>query len=59
MRKKHNGATAHILGRKISYNEFNAAKNQIKVMYERNHTKFSRLDNNREIDKRHVASLVV
>ena len=58
MSKKNNGGLTTILGRKI---DFKNVKNQVavKVLYEKNHSKFTLLDDNRDIDKTHVALLVV
>jgi len=48
-----------ILGKKIDYKNFAASKQITKVLYERNHTKFTLFDNNREINEAHVADLIV
>ncbi len=55
---KSNGNLTTILGRRI---DFSNQKNQgvIKVMYETNLSKFSKLDDNRDIDKKHVAMLAI
>lgn len=55
---KPNGNLTTILGRRI---DFSNQKNQgvIKVMYETNLSKFSKLDDNRDIDKKHVAMLAI
>ena len=46
-----------ILGRKLDFNALKAS-GVVKVLYEKNHTKFTLLDNNRDIDIRHVAALM-
>ena len=57
MSKKNNGALSTILGRKLDFNALKAS-GVVKVLYEKNHTKFTLLDNNRDIDIRHVAALM-
>jgi len=55
MSKKTNGNLTTILGRKTSYANYKA----VKVLLEKNLTKFNLLDDNRDIDDKHVAMLVV
>ena len=59
MNKKSNGNLTTILGRKIDFSEYKTSQGVIKVMYEKNLSKFSLLDDNRDIDKKHVAMLVI
>ena len=54
---KTNGALNTILGRKLDFNALKAS-GVVKVLYEKNHTKFTLLDNNRDIDIKHVATLM-
>jgi len=56
--KKLNGGTTTILGRKISFNDYKASQGVVKVLYENNHSKFTLLDDNRDIRPRHVESLM-
>jgi disulfide oxidoreductase YuzD len=58
MKTKTNGAMHTILGKKISYQNFNASKQITRVLYEKNYTKFTLFDNNREINETHVADLI-
>jgi len=55
MSKKTNGNLTTILGRKSSYANYKA----VKVLLEKNLTKFNLLDDNRDIDDKHVAMLVI
>ena len=55
MSKKTNGNLTTILGRKTDYANYKA----VKVLLEKNLSKFSLLDDNRNIDDKHVAMLVV
>ena len=57
MKKKNNGALNTILGRTVDFDALKAS-GVVKVLYEKNHTKFTLLDNNRDIDVRHVAALM-
>jgi len=52
---KSNGNLTTLLGRRTSYANYK----EIKVLLEKNLTKFSLLDDNRDIDKKHVAMLVI
>ena len=58
MKAKTNGVMHTILGRKINYKNFAASKQITKVLYEKNYTKFTLFDNNREINDAHVANLI-
>ena len=58
MKTKTNGVMHTILGKKISYQNFNASKQITKVLYEKNYTKFTLFDNNREINETHVEKLI-
>ena len=55
MSKKLNGNLTSVLGRKTSYADYKA----VKVLLEKNLTKFTLLDDNRDIDKKHVAMLAI
>ena len=55
MSKKTNGNLTTILGQKTNYDDYKA----VKVLLEKNLTKFSLLDDNRDIDKKHVAMLAI
>ena len=57
MKTKTNGVMHTILGKKISYQNFNASKQITKVLYEKNYTKFTLLDDNRDINDVHVEAL--
>ena len=59
MKSKTNGAMNTILGRKLDFKNFNASKQIAKVLYEKNYTKFTLFDNNRDINDTHVAELIV
>jgi len=59
MRTKANGAVNTILGKKIDYKNFSASKQITKVMYEKNYSKFTLFDNNRDINDTHVEELIV
>ena len=58
MKKNTNGAMHTILGKKIDYKNFAASKQITKVLYEKNYTKFTLFDNNREINETHVEELI-
>jgi disulfide oxidoreductase YuzD len=58
MKTKANGVMHTILGKKIDYKNFNASKQITKVLYEKNYTKFTLFDNNREINETHVEELI-
>jgi len=58
MKPKTNGVMHTILGKKIDYKNFNASKQITKVLYEKNYTKFTLFDNNREINETHVEKLI-
>ena len=47
-----------ILGKKFDYKNFAASKQITKVMYEKNYTKFTLFDNNRDINETHVEELI-
>ena len=47
-----------ILGKRLDYKNFNANKQVAKVLYERNYTKFTLFDNNRDINESHVEELI-
>ena len=58
MKNRTNGAMNTILGRRLDYKNFNASKQVAKVLYERNYTKFTLFDNNRDINESHVEELI-
>ena len=58
MKTKTNGAMHTILGRKVNFNDYSSSKYITKVMYEKNYTKFTLFDNNREINETHVEELI-
>ena len=58
MISKKNGALHTVLGKRIDYNSFNACRQITKVMYEKNYTKFTLFDNNRNINETHVEELI-
>ncbi len=58
MKIKTNGAMHTILGKKIDYKNFVASKQITKVMYEKNYSKFTLFDNNRDINETHVEELI-
>ena len=58
MRTKANGAMHMILGKKINYGNFDASKQITKVLYEKNYTKFTLFDNNRDINQTNVEELI-
>jgi len=58
MKSKTNGAMNTILGRKLDFKNFNASKQIAKVLYEKNYTKFTFLEDNRDIDAKKVDRLV-
>ena len=47
-----------VLGKRIDYSSFNASRQITKVMYEKNYTKFTLFDNNRDINETHVENLI-
>ena len=59
MKTKTNGAMHTILGKKIDYKNFAASKQITRVLYEKNYTKFTLFDNNRDINETHVEELIV
>ena len=58
MKTKTNGAMHTILGKKFDYKNFAASKQITKVLYEKNYTKFTLFDNNRDINETHVEELI-
>ena len=58
MINKKNGAMHTVLGKRIDYSSFNASRQITKVMYEKNYTKFTLFDNNRDINETHVENLI-
>ena len=58
MKIKTNGAMHTILGKKIDYKNFVASKQITKVMYEKNYSKFTLFDNNRDINETHLEELI-
>ncbi len=54
MTKKRNGAMTSILGIKVKYGDFKSSRGITKVLYEKNYTKFTLLDDNRDINDVHV-----
>ena len=48
-----------ILGKKIDYKNFAASKQITRVLYEKNYTKFTLFDNNRDVNETHVEELIV
>jgi len=58
MKTKTNGVMHTILGKKIDYKNFAASKQITKVMYEKNYTKFTLFDNNRDVNETHVEELI-
>ena len=58
MKNRTNGAMNTILGKRLDYKNFNASKQVAKVLYERNYTKFTLFDNNRDINESHVEELI-
>jgi len=59
MSKKTNGNMTTILGRKVDFSDPLYGKHVVKVHLEKNLSKFSFLDDNRSIDKKHVAMLTI
>ena len=59
MKTRTNGAMHTVLGKKIDYKSFNASRQITKVMYEKNYSKFTLFDNNRDINETHVENLMV
>ena len=57
MTKKRNGAMTSILGVKVKYGDFKSSRGITKVLYEKNYTKFTLLDDNRDINDVHVEAL--
>ena len=47
-----------VLGKRIDYKSFNASRQITKVMYEKNYSKFTLFDNNRDINEPHVEELI-
>ena len=58
MKTKTNGAMHTILGKKIDFKNFAASKQITQVKYEKNYTKFTLFDNNRDINETHVEELI-
>jgi disulfide oxidoreductase YuzD len=58
MKTRANGVMNTILGKKLDYKNYNASKQIAKVLYEKNYTKFTLFDNNRDINDTHVAELM-
>ena len=58
MKTRANGAMHTVLGKKIDYKSFNASRQITKVMYEKNYSKFTLFDNNRDINETHVENLI-
>ena len=58
MKTKANGVMHTILGKKVDYKNFAASKQITKELYERNYTKFTLFDNNRDINETHVEELI-
>ena len=59
MKTRANGAMHTVLGKRIDYKSFNASRQITKVMYEKNYSKFTLFDNNRDINETHVENLIV
>tara|TARA_R100000935_G_C2797132_1_gene148700 strand:+ start:161 stop:1012 length:852 start_codon:yes stop_codon:yes gene_type:complete len=57
-KNKKNGAMHTILGNKIEYKDYSSSKGVTKVMYEKNYTKFTFLEDNRDINDLKVDKLV-
>tara|TARA_R100001079_G_C4413292_1_gene136519 strand:+ start:98 stop:943 length:846 start_codon:yes stop_codon:yes gene_type:complete len=57
MSKKTNGAMTSVLGRKIRYSDYRSSAGITKVLYEKNYTKFTLFDDNRDINEAHVEAL--
>jgi len=58
MKTKTNSVMHTILGKKIDYKNFAASKQITQVKYEKNYTKFTLFDNNRDINETHVEELI-
>ena len=58
MKTRTNGAMHTVLGKRIDYKSFNASRQITKVMYEKNYSKFTLFDNNRDINEPHVEELI-
>ena len=58
MKTRTNGAMHTVLGKRIDYKSFNASRHITKVMYEKNYSKFTLFDNNRDINEPHVEELI-
>ena len=58
MKTRTNGAMHTVLGKRIDYKSFNASRQITKVMYEKNYSKFTLFDNNRDINETHVEELI-
>jgi|TARA_Y100000296_G_C5109336_1_gene224288 hypothetical protein len=56
--KKPNGGMSTILGKKIDFKDYKASQGVVKVLCEKNHSKFTLLDDNRDIQVRHVEALM-
>lgn len=57
MTKKTNGTIHTIIGKQINFSDYRNSKEVVKVLTENNHSKFTFLDNNRNIDDKHVEAL--
>jgi len=58
MKTRSNGAMNTILGKRVDFKSYNASKQIAKVLYEKNYTKFTLFDNNRDINDAHVDELI-
>ena len=58
MRTTKNGAMHTMLGRRPDYKSYNASKQVTRVLRERNYSKFTLFDNNRDINETHVEELI-
>ena len=58
MRTTKNGAMHTMLGRRPDYKSYNASKLVTRVLREKNYSKFTLFDNNRDINETHVEELV-
>lgn len=59
MTKKTNGTYHTIIGKQINFSDYKNSKEIVKVLIEKNHSKFTLLDNNRDINENHVEELMV
>ena len=58
MRTTKNGAMHTMLGRRPDYKSYNASKQVTRVLREKNYSKFTLFDNNRDINETHVEELI-